>query len=456
MSHGSSNTAAGPNNQQNVGSSGFSLKMFLVCLLPVSLLLGTNFPFMSIGSRTLYVGTNEFVIILLLLASWGKHPFRNTIRATSNRVWWSIICFSFVLPLSVFAHVLKTETVPGPAVYVEVVRWFEYLCVLIIVTTLVRTEKELKQILGVMFVCFCILIAYSIYQSTTFEIMGERAYGLFVSAADREGVSNSNPNVLGAALMGSSLFFLAFASNTRTKRRNWLYLVLVLSLAALALTLSRSAAIAFLAGAMTMLLYRGISKVRLVGGIALSVVVLASLLYASQSIRERLTNSLDLRSQTSEALSAMERIEEWQIVLEQFPKNLWLGVGYGDFERSYGFLTPDNHYLETLATTGVVGLGFLLLMFYRIFARVHKSVSKGDPRLLAFRVGYLSSFVGLLVASLFAGLPTNPRLAGLFWLMTALALQSVRFEERLKPAKQKAGLAAWFIPKHPLKMPSTP
>jgi O-antigen ligase len=411
----------------------------LLYLLPVSLLLGTNLPLTEIGGRTLYIGSNEILIVLLVVGMLGKQPLRRAKTSASSGVLWSVLLFSAVLPVSIVAFALKAGGAPSISSFIETVRWFEYLSILFIVAALVRTRTQVSRILVILSACFFVLIAVSIYQAALFEYVGARAYGLFVSASDRQGGSESNPNVLGAALMGSGLFFLAFASSNRTKGRKWFYLALVLSFVALALTLSRSAVVGFLIGAVTILLYQGVSKFRMLGGVALSLMALMGTVFFSESVRDRLLNSFSLQTQTTEALSTLSRLEGAQATLEGLPKNLWFGVGYGGFEKAFGFLTPDDYYLEILATTGVIGLGLTLLMFWRIFARVREAMIAGDPQFLVLRSAYLGTLVAFLIANLFSGLLFNPRLAGLFWLMTGLIFQLTRFEEARVGIRKKRG-----------------
>lgn len=83
--------------------------------------------------------------------------------------------------------------------------------------------------------------------------------------------------------------------------------------------------------------------------------------------------------------SVIERLAHWQAALNMAQENLWLGVGFGNYEPAYGDYDlinwpqplghAHNYYLNLLAETGVIGLGLYLLLWGTIFVQ---TVNVGD------------------------------------------------------------------------------
>ena len=412
-------------------SSSGNIKQKLLYLLPISLLLGTNFPILNIGNRTVYLGTNELVIFLLLIL-FIYESLNDRIRLKfPKRIVWGVSLFSMAIIYSATINILTRQNFGSLTSYIEIVRWFEYLFVFFVVLIYVRTVDQVSVIFKIMYYCLLISILYSTYQAATFNFSEQRIYGLFVSGADRSDESISNPNVVGALFMGSSLFFLSFSLRRKFAKRKYIRLLLIPSIAVLVLTLSRSAVLGFFIGAMILMLgYRKQMVVSIVSALII-IGTLIALVSGMEDVSSRITDSINLSSDTAAAVAIIDRWSAWNIVLAKLPENMWFGVGYGDFENGFGFLTPDNQYIEFLATTGVVGIAAFAIMLYSILYTVIKFDSKGNDFLHALKFGYLGTFSGFLVANITGGLFGNPRLLGIFWLLTAIvigAFQLVRIE----------------------------
>jgi O-antigen ligase len=403
-----------------------SLQRKLLYLLPISLLLGTNIPVLSIAGRTVYIGTNELIIFLFLSCLVYESladGLKLTLRLPTG-VAWGIFLFSFIIVYSAVINIITSQDFGSMKSYIEIVRWFEYLFIFPIVMLYVRTEDEVVTILKIMFYCLVISICYSIYQVATFNFSEQRIYGLFVSGANREEESISNPNVLGALFMGSSLFFLAFSLRNKFKYRIYFRILLTPSIVVMVLTLSRSAFLGFLIG--TLVLMAGYRKKILITTTAALIIILTLIVLAASmdDVSSRIVNSISMSSDTAAGNAILDRWTYWNLALAKVPKNLWFGVGYGDFEKNFGFLTPDNQYIEFLATTGLVGLTTLIFMLCSIFVVVLRFDSKRNDFLHALKFSYIAIFLGFVVANITGGLFGNPRLLGLFWLLTAIVIRT--------------------------------
>ena len=158
----------------------------------------------------------------------------------------------------------------------------------------------------------------------------------------------------------------------------------------------------------------------------LSILAFLFILYFSDFSRMRIENSFNIYGGSVDAGSILSRLYAWQETIIQVQQHPLLGVGFGTYEKYFGRLTPDNYYIEILATTGIIGLLLLTWMLYQIFIYVSNWKLNRNTFLFAFKAAYISSFIGFLTANIFGGLFFNPRLLGLFWLLTGLIVQAKR------------------------------
>lgn len=398
----------------------------ILCLLPVSLMLGTNFPAFRVGDRVIYLGTNEILIGILVIGVLFRHLLGKAKLFLPKNILIPVVLFSLSLPLSVVICMIVTQEGGFLTSYIEILRWFEYLLIIFIIGTLIKKEEQIKKILVILFICALANVTVALFQAVTFNFWEQRIYGLFISAANRDNISVSNPNVIGAVFMGTSLFVASFGLNKGVSCRKCFLTMLIPSVVALLFSLSRSAFLGFVFGVITlMLLYRTRLKSIIIVVFFLILACLFALCF-SDFVRLRIENSFDIYGGSVAAESVLSRCYAWQETIIQVPQHLLFGVGFGAYDRYYGRLTPDNYYIEILATTGIIGLLLLTWMLYQIFINVSNWKLNRNTFLFAFKAAYISSFIGFLTANIFAGLFFNPRLLGTFWLLTGLIVQAKR------------------------------
>lgn len=393
---------------------------FLLYLLPISILLGTNFPIFSIGNRIVYIGTNEILLAILALGSFLRVMLREEYLLISRKILHSIFIFSFVLIISILVTILRTQRVNYINSYIELARWIEYLLEFIIICILVKEERQIKIILVILLLCTIAIIISSLYQIVTFDYNMQRIYGLFISGSNRAGQSVSNPNVLGAFFMISGLYLISFAIGKSFKFRKMLWLLIILNVAVLLQTLSRSAMLGFLVGILVLsFFYRKPSLIVITAGLS------SFLLLLSERVQQRLVESLYLYGGSVAARSIISRLQSWKELIGQLPNHLFLGIGFGVVHSK--IFTPDNYYLEILLTTGILGFCALIFMLWQI---IKKNISLKTSDNMFFRdlkISYTASILAFLIANIFGGLFFNPRLLALFWLLTGLTLKSNYF-----------------------------
>jgi hypothetical protein len=108
--------------------------------------------------------------------------------------------------------------------------------------------------------------------------------------------------------------------------------------------------------------------------------------------------------------TVIQRLSYWKAALAMIRENMWLGVGWGAFEKAYprymilgGYPVKlaHNNYLQVWAETGIIGLNAFIglwLVFLYTFWRKARSCSVGELRGIACGLG--AGIVGFLAQSL--------------------------------------------------------
>ena len=400
----------------------------VLLLLPVTLLIGTNVPFLEAGGRALSIGTNELVLALLvggLCARWLRGC---RFPPLPRNLMLAVGLYSLLLPLSLIVNIFETGDLPASSAWVEVIRWYEYLPILPAIFWLVKSNRQTQTILKIAGFFTLLNVVVALYQAATFDVSVSRVYGLFVTAANRAGDSVSNPNVLGSVFMGAALFFLAFALTQTGRNRACNLFFTGFSVVAMTLSLSRSAMIGFLVGVVVLsFFYREQRRLFLAIGLT-SLLTLAVTVVVSDMVLTRLLNTLQLSSGTVDANGVVDRYSNWSFMFWRALDSPIFGLGYGDILRrtDYIYTTADNYYVEVFATMGVLGLLGLTNLFWNVAAPAARA--RIAPGTFAYMVkcGFLACFAAFMADSFAAGLLMDPRLMGLFWLLTGLAHQTVR------------------------------
>lgn len=402
----------------------------LLMLLPVSLLIGTNVPVLAIGDRTLYVGSNELVIGLLL-AGLLVRKFRGAaLDPLPVALTRAAALYTGVWLVSVFFYVFWAGDFPSAAAVVELVRWCEFLLVFPLVYWLARTEKQVQDLMRCSAIFMLLNVLVGIYQLFTLDLGSNRIYGLFVSAANRDSTTAVNANITGAAFMGGALFFLAFALAQTGRRRRENIFFMTLCVVTTALTISRSAMLGVLMGmALLSVYYRDQWKLFLKIGLTGLGALLATVA-AFNILLVRLLNTFQMTTGTVDAMAVDARYIEWEALFWPTLNNILLGVGHGDIFLY--IINADSYYVSTFALMGAPGIAALVYLLWQIFVAAQTGALPKTPFARAFKHGFLACYLGFLVTNAFAGVLYNPRMAGLFWMLTAMLLRT------LQPSKQES------------------
>lgn len=202
----------------------------------------------------------------------------------------------------------------------------------------------------------------------------------------------------------------------------------VLASLAVLFSWSRGAWLSFAAGTAVLLLFW---PKKLWQGVTLLLVAL--LLFGAgmelgvlpASVSERITSfSQDLRFGDVRGVAindanyaVLERLAHWQAALDMAKENVWLGVGFGNYETVYADYAlinwpyalghAHNYYLNLLAEVGVLGLAAYLFLWTAVFAQTIRQLSQLNWPLRGIALGLLAAWTAVAVHHLVDKLYVN-------------------------------------------------
>lgn len=143
------------------------------------------------------------------------------------------------------------------------------------------------------------------------------------------------------------------------------------------------------------------------------------------SVSERITSfSQDLRFGDVRGVAindanyaVLERLAHWQAALEMAKQNVWLGVGFGNYETVYADYAlinwpyalghAHNYYLNLLAEMGALGLGAYLLFWTAVFFQTIRLLTRLDWPVRGIALGLLAAWTAVTVHHLVDKLYVN-------------------------------------------------
>jgi O-antigen ligase len=261
-----------------------------------------------------------------------------------------------------------------------------------------------------------------------------RAFGTFQQPNPFGGYMSMTASLAIGAVIGLIMFWL---TKVRAERGwqvgDWMWLIFLVICAgilglALIMSWSRGAWIGFVA-AMAVLTFF-LPKRRWVGLILVlvtlgAIVILIQVNLVPESITGRLVSFGtdlfvgDVRGVhvTEENFSVIERLAHWQAGLDMARENLWLGVGFGNYEPAYvdyGLLNwphplghAHNYYLNMLAETGLLGTLAYLALWAVVFFQLLKMLRRLEWPDRGIALGLLAAWTALAVHHMFDKLYVN-------------------------------------------------
>ena len=400
------------------------------------------------------IETSQFFFFVALVSWLGHRMISRQGRIVRPSLFYPFLIFILVTAFSLLA---SRSFEPGIK---EVAKWVEMWLVMIMVVDQggrlvladnwkqIRTSawKSLVQerwYLLILFAAGGVQALIGIWQFALqesgpahFVILGGfyRAYGTFMQPNPFGGLMSITASLAIGCIIGL-MFFIAIKLKKRAKVAigDWAYLLLFLGIGALVLlglimSWSRGAWLGFGAGMAAFLLFLPRRRWQ---GLLLLLLLFAALLGATQlellppSISNRISGlSSDIQfgdvrgvNFAEENYAVIERLAHWQSALKMAQDNIWLGVGFGNYESAY----PDyqllnwpfplghahNYYLNILAETGIIGLLAYLTLWAIIFIQLVRVLRKSPWPQRGIALGLLAAWTALSVHHLVDKLYVN-------------------------------------------------
>lgn len=429
------------------------------------LLLILRFPIAGLGFallagpfgalESLFLGITLFdsgqIFLLLALASWGLRGLY-TKKITIPKA-------SFIWPMIIFIGIAFVSILDAPSITFgirELIKWVEMWLVIVLILSEAQRATDKKRfiqlVLGLFLFSGFVQALIGIWQfglrgigPEHFIISGNfyRAYGSF-----------EQPNPFGGLMHLTALLALGTATalispvweaiktaftNQKISFKTWrlpdfsLFWLFVVSVGATAVlslifSWSRGAWLGFAGGAAVLALFW--PQKRWLGFVGLLVAVTAVLLglqfnILPASISQRLVGFVadfqlgDVRGVdiNDTNYSVLERLAHWQTAVDMARDQLWLGVGFGNYEPAYADYAlinwpaalghAHNYYLNILAETGIVGLSAYLFFWLVTIKQTISEINKHSGLFRGIVLGLLGCWIALSVHHLVDKLYVN-------------------------------------------------
>ena len=235
---------------------------------------------------------------------------------------------------------------------------------------------------------------------TYFGVFGQRKFTLPVYPMHVHHIWFANINAIG---IYAALSFILFRSFPRElKRRTLLIVFIVLALVSILMSISRTSWFGMIAtGIVLAYLYtdkKRIFSLTMAVGVSSCLLAYYFIPFIHDRINTIYTDIIVYSATGGDTYSSLgDRFLMWRSAIKMFLTNPILGIGTGDYvatiksyvtagllpTRMLEYNQPHNMYLFALATNGILGLGALLFIFYRIFVftRPFSGISQGQQQL---------------------------------------------------------------------------
>lgn len=259
-----------------------------------------------------------------------------------------------------------------------------------------------------------------VYQPYVADYLEQFVYG----TQERRVIGTAgNPNLWGFILVCYAVLIFA---RTMIKRAYWLLPILLGLIISIVLTGSRSSLIAFMIGALAVLL----SSARFVRARGPIVAVASLFVLAMPVFVFVLGQVLGSERFTPKRIGSMYlRFYVWEETIREYQNDLLLGRGPAKSLRRRGLhvggahlAMRDNNYVAALAETGIIGLALLLGLFATAWARLWRLASRVPPSDLHWVLSALGIMTAWIAFNATADAFNNVYLSSNVWVFYGLTL----------------------------------
>lgn len=460
----------------------FFLTLFLFAFIP----LYPKFPLTNIEGTFVAVRLED-LFIALLAGGWGiylalSNQLRLFLKDKLNQV---LLMFFFIGSVSLISAILLTHSVSPNLGILHLLRRIEYMILLPIVATVIKTKKEFIVCLLVL---FFVVLAVNIYalgqQYLEWPVIStsnsEFSKGLSLRLTPGARVNSTFAGHYDLAVFLAITLIILTPLFFAVKKRFKLGIIFLggISLYVLIMTAARLSFAAALIGIIFALIFSKKKKYLLVIFITAALILIypsqlrdrfistitVNLLNMGQryegktkdqQVRSKLniptlaikTSSKSAETSTFATPSGEEASDitpgepidttqlgvyrsfqirlniEWPRAYRAFIKNPFLGTGYSSID-----IATDNDILRSLGEVGILGTYALALIFMVVIKRI-KCCFRDESKLIKyFSAGTLAMIIGFLVNGLFIDVLEASKVATLFWMILGLNLAALRLK----------------------------
>lgn len=456
--------------------------VFLFAFIP----LYPKFPLLNVPGTFVAVRLED-ILIAIAYIGWAASLIlsKQTANFFKDKINLGLLLFFFIGLVSLFSANFLTHTVSFNLSLLHWARRVEFMMLLPLVATVIKTKRQLKTVLLILSLVVILVNVYALGQqylnwpviSTT---NSEFSKGLVLSLSPGARVNSTFAGHYDLAVflamvlvLVSSLFF---ALNRKFKV--FALGLGLLSFWVLIMTAARLSFVASLAGIFcSLVLLKKFKFIMLLVLIMLGVLIYPSQLrdrlistvtvnifgqgerYQGQTEDQRLRSKLNIptlaiKTSSESAITSTfatppyggasditpgEPIDttqlgvyrsfsirlnlEWPAAIRAFLKNPFLGTGYS----SLGIAT-DNDFLRSLGEVGILGTGAFALFLIEIGRRLVKNFRENDKFIKYFSAGTLSLILAFLINALFIDVFEASKVASLLWMIVGANLAVRNFK----------------------------
>ncbi|OGE42609.1 hypothetical protein A3B45_00160 [Candidatus Daviesbacteria bacterium RIFCSPLOWO2_01_FULL_39_12] len=464
----------------------FFLTLFLFAFIP----LYPKFPLTNVVGTFVAIRVED-LLIALLAGGWGIYlALSNQLKVFVNdRLNQVLLLFFFIGLVSLISAIFLTQTVSPHLAILHFLRRVEYMILLPIVATVIKTKREFILSLIVL---FCVVLAVDIYalgqQYLDWSVIStsnsEFAKGLSLRLTPGARVNSTFAGHYDlATFLAMTLVILTTVFFTVKK---WYKLALIflggLSLFVLIMTAARLSFVAafvgiifalifskkkkyllliFIAGAL-ILIYPSQLRDRFISTVTINLLNMGQRYEGKtedQQVRSRLnipTLAIKTSSRSADTsifvspsggeasdITPGEPIDttqlgvyrsfqirlniEWPRAIRAFIKNPFLGTGYSSID-----IATDNDILRSLGEVGILGTYALVLVFVEVAKRVKYCFGDESKLIKYFSAASLAMIIAFLLNGLFIDVLEASKVATLFWMILGLNLAVLKIAKEAR------------------------
>lgn len=459
-----------------LNNSIFFLVTFLFAFIP----LYPKFPLINVTGTFVAIRAEDFIIGFTVII-WAVYlGLSNQLRSLlKEKLSLAILLFFFIGVVSTFSAVFLTHTVVAHISILNLLRRVEFMILLPVVASVVKSKKQFVVILIVLSLTVLSVNLYALGQqyldwpviSTT---NSEFSKGLILRLSPGARVNSTFAGHYDLAVFLAMTISILTALLFAVKKRIKIGIIILglLSLLILIMTAARlSFAAAFigiiaalvfskrkkyilfiLIGAAMIVVYPSQLRDRLVSTVTVNLFSKGQRYVGQtqdQQIRSKLniptlavkTSSVSATTSTFASPSGSTATDiapgepldttqlgvyrsfeirlniEWPRALLAFVKNPFLGTGYSSID-----IATDNDMLRSLGEVGLLGTAALVLVLIEISKRIFSSFKNNSKLIRFFSAGVFAMLIAFVVNGLFIDVFEASKVASLFWMILGLNL----------------------------------